>query len=126
MDLLRLRWLEGLVALGLLRTEQAEVAFREVREAFGELGLGYDAALASLDLATVYVLQGRAAEVRQLSEETLTLSKAYGLHEEALAALLALCNAARLDQAGLELVREISGFLRRFQHDPDLRFSPAS
>jgi tetratricopeptide (TPR) repeat protein len=127
MDLLRLRYLEGMVALGLQRTDQAEAAFREVREAFGELGLGYDAAQASLDLATVYILQGRPADVRRVAEETLALSQAYNnTPEEAIAALLVFCKAARLDQAGLELVREVSSFLKKVRNNPELRFSPAS
>ncbi|HYO14491.1 MAG TPA: hypothetical protein VE685_14945, partial [Thermoanaerobaculia bacterium] len=56
MHLLRLRWLEGMVAQGLNRIEQAEAAYREVRDAFLDLGLPYDAALAALDLASVYNL----------------------------------------------------------------------
>src|SRR6185295_6643881 len=111
MHLLRLRWLEGLVAFGLQRIEQAEVAFREVREAFGELGLDYDAALAALDLAGVYIAQGRTHDVRRIAEETLAVFQARNTHQEAMAALLVFSDAARLDRAELELVREVSGFL---------------
>lgn len=123
MYLLRLRWLEGLVALGLQRIEQAEAAFREVRQAFIELDLTYDVALVSLDLAGTYTLQGRMADVRDVAEETLAIFQAHNVHREALAALLVFCSAARLDQAGLELVREVSGFLKRARNNPDLRFS---
>src|SRR5215210_287473 len=73
MNLLKLRWLEGLVAFGLRRIDQAEAAFREVRQAFLELGLEYDVALVSLDLASAYTLQGRSADVRQVAEETLAI-----------------------------------------------------
>jgi tetratricopeptide (TPR) repeat protein len=126
MTLLRLRWVEGLVAFGLRRIEQAEVAFREVRETFNQLGLEYDAALASLDLAGVYAVQERTADLRLLAEETLAVFQAHNTHQEILAALLVFCDAARLDRAGLELVREVSGFLKRARNNPDLRFSPAS
>lgn len=127
MNLLKLRWLEGLVALGLQRIEQAEAAFREVRQAFVELDLAYDVALVSLDLASTYTLQGRSADVRQVAEETVTIFQAHNIHREALAALLVFCHAARMDQAGIELVREVSGFLKRARNNPDLRFShPAS
>ena len=34
MNLLKLRWLEGVVAFGLQRIDQAEAAFREVRDSF--------------------------------------------------------------------------------------------
>jgi hypothetical protein len=42
-----------------------------------------------------------------------------------MAALLVFCSAARLDQAGIELVREVSEFLKRARNNPELRFSPA-
>jgi tetratricopeptide (TPR) repeat protein len=125
MNLLKLRWLEGLVAFGLHRIDQAEAAFREVRQTLVELGLEYDVALVSLDLASAYTLQERTADVRQIAEETLAICQAHGIHQEALAALLAFCNAARLDQAGIELVREVSGFLKRARNNPELRFSPS-
>lgn len=123
MNLLKLRWLEGLVALGLQRIEQAEAAFREVRQAFIELDLSYDVALVSLDLAGTYTLQGRSADVRDVAEETLAIFQAHNIHREALAALLVFCSAARTDQAGLELVREVSGFLKRARNNPELRFA---
>jgi tetratricopeptide (TPR) repeat protein len=121
-NLLKLRWLEGLVAFGLQRIDQAEAAFREVREAFVELGLGYDAALASLDLASVYILQGRSADVSQVAEETLAIFQAHNNHREAIAALLVFSSAARIDRAGIDLVREVSSFLKRARNNPDLRF----
>jgi tetratricopeptide (TPR) repeat protein len=126
MNLLKLRWLEGLVAFGLQRIDQAEAAFREVREAFLELGLGYDAALASLDLVGVYVLQGRTADVSRVAEETLAIFQAHNTHREALAALLVFCSAARLDEAGIDLVREVSSFLKQVRNNPELRFPKPS
>lgn len=122
LNLLRLRWAEGTVALGLQRHEQAAVAFHEVREAFLDLGLDYDAALASLDLTEVYAIQGRTADVRRLAEEMLEVFQSRNIHREALGALAALQQAARLEKAGLVLVREISSFLRRARTRPDLRF----
>jgi tetratricopeptide (TPR) repeat protein len=126
MNLLRLRWLEGRVALGLQRMEQAEVAFREVRGGFQELGHGFDAALASLDLAGVYLRQGRSADLRRIAEETLAVFQAHDTHQQAMAALVALCTAARLDRAEIELVRSVSEFLKRARNNPDLRYSPPS
>jgi tetratricopeptide (TPR) repeat protein len=125
MNLLRLRWLEGLVARGLHRLEQAETAFREVRGAFVELGLEYDAALVSLDLAMVFAQQGRAAEMRRLAEEMLTFFESRQILPEAMAAFLVFCNAARMEQAGLALVQEVAAFLKQARHAPDLRFVPS-
>jgi tetratricopeptide (TPR) repeat protein len=126
MNLLRLRWLEGQVALGLQRLEQAEVAFRETRQGFQELGHVFDAALASLDLASVYIQQGRSGELRHLAEETFAVFEAHHSHQEMLAALLVFREAACMERAELELVRQVSGFLKRARNNPDLRFSSAS
>jgi len=124
MNLLRLRWLEGQVALGLHRLEQAETAFREVRGAFVEMGLEYDVALVSLDLAMVFAQQGRAAEMRRLAEEMLTFFESRQILPEAMAAFLVFCNAARMEQAGLALVQEVAAFLKQARQAPDLRFVP--
>jgi tetratricopeptide (TPR) repeat protein len=126
MNLLKLRWLEGLVALGLQRIDQAEAAFREVREAFIDLDLGYDAALASLDLASVYVLQGRTGDVRRVAEETLAVFQAHHTHRDSLAALLVFHSAARVDQVGIDLIKEVSSFLKRARNNPDLSFYQSS
>lgn len=125
-NLLRLRWLEGLVAFGLNRMEQAEVAFREIREGFMELGLSYEAALAALDLAGVYISRGRSAEVLPLAEETLAIFQAHNRHQGALAALLVFSSAARMNQAGMGLLKEVSSFLKRARNNPDLRFTYTS
>ncbi len=124
MNLLRLRWLEGQVARGLQRLEQAEAAFREVGDAFVELGIEYDAALVSLDLAAVFAQQGRTSEMRQLAQEMLLFFESRQLHREAMAAYLVFCSAAQIEQAGLGLVQEIAAFLKQARHTPDLRFVP--
>jgi tetratricopeptide (TPR) repeat protein len=124
MNLLRLRWLEGQVAQGLNRLEQAEAAYREVREAFVELEIEYDAALVSLDLATVLAQQGRATEMRRLAEEMLVFFESRQILPEAMAAFLVFCNAARMEQAGVALVQEVAAFLKEARHTPDLRFVP--
>jgi tetratricopeptide (TPR) repeat protein len=126
MNLLKLRWLEGLVASGLQRLEQAEAAFREVREGYASLGLDYDAALASIELASLYATQGRTVDVLRVAEETLAIFQSRNTHREALAALLVLCGAARRDRAGSGLVRQVSDFLKRARNNPELRFSPIS
>lgn len=123
LNLLRLRWLEGTVSLGLQRHEQAAAAFRQVREAFLELGLDYDAALASLDLADVYAMQGRTADMRLLANEMLEVFRSRNIHREAIAALSVLQQAAAADRAGHMLVREIGSFLRKSRQHPDLKFT---
>jgi hypothetical protein len=43
-----------------------------------------------------------------------------------MAALLAFCSAARMDQVGLGLVKEVSSFLKKARNNPDLRFTYTS
>lgn len=126
MHLLRLRWVEGMVAQGLNRIEQAEAAYREVRDAFLDLGLPYDAALAALDLASVYNLQGRNSEVCRIAEETLSIFQTNNMHREAIAALSFLCSEARMEEVGSDLVRRISAFLKASRNNPELRFAVSS
>jgi tetratricopeptide (TPR) repeat protein len=121
MNLLRLRWLEGAVALKLGRIEQAGAAFREVRDAYLDLGLQYDAAVVSLDLAGVCALQGRPSEVRRLAEETLAIFQSLEVHCEAMAAFLAFYQAARQEKAEAGLVQEVASFLRGCGSTPALR-----
>lgn len=124
LSLLRLRWLEGGVAVGLGRLEQAEVAFREVRDAYVQLSLDWDTALVSLDLAGVYVRQGRTADVIQLAEEMLAVFGARDIHREALRAFAYLCSAARLEGAGTSLIQEVADFVKEVRTNPALRFMP--
>jgi tetratricopeptide (TPR) repeat protein len=126
LNLLRLRWVEGIVSRGLQRYEQATVAFREVRDAFLELGLDYDAALAALDLAEVYATQGRTADVRRLVDEMLEVFRSRKIHREAMAALSVLQKAASTERAELVLVREVGSFFRQARNQPDLQFTPTS
>lgn len=121
--LIRLRWVEGAVAYGLGRADQAETAYREVRQSFLEQHLDYDAALASLDLAALYAAQGRTAEVRRLAEEMLPVFTSRRIHREALAALIVFRRAAEMEEAGLELVRSVADFLNRARANPELRFA---
>ena len=121
--LTRLRWVEGTVAYGLGRADQAEAAYREAREGFLEQHLDYDAALVSLDLAALYAAQGRAAQVRRLAEEMLPVFTSRRIHREALAALIVFRRAAEMEEAGLELVRSVADFLNRARANPELRFA---
>jgi hypothetical protein len=87
LDLTRVLWLEGRVAAGLERREEALPALEQVRRYFTTEQIAYDAALASLEVAVLYLEAGRTGEVRTLAEEMLWIFKAQGVHREALAAL---------------------------------------
>ncbi len=113
LDLVRLRWLEGRIALGAERVEEAATAFAEVRREFVERGVAYDAALVSLDLASTHARLGRVAEMRQLAEEMVTIFQSRDLQREAMAALIVLQKASHMEGASVELLDELSAMLRR-------------
>ena len=122
MNLLRLRWLEGKILQGLERFDEAEAAFLAVRGGFIEEAIGYDAALVSLDLATIYAAKGRVGELRRLAEEMLPIFESRDLHREALAALILFRKAAEAEQVTLGLAREIASYLEKARNNPNLKF----
>jgi tetratricopeptide (TPR) repeat protein len=122
LDLVRLRWAEGLIADGLGDFAGAERALLEARKEFVDRGIGYDAAMVSLDLAAVYLRRDRTEETKRLAAEMLPIFEAHDLHREALAALLMFQSATEKETVTLGLVREIGLYLDRARSRPRLRF----
>ncbi len=120
---LRLQWLEGRIAAGMGRLDEAESRLREVRQRFVEQGLGYDASMVTLDLAAIYLQEeGRGAEIRKLAAEMLPIFLSQDVHRQALAALAAFQHAAEMDRATPRLVQETTAYLLRARRNPGLRF----
>jgi tetratricopeptide (TPR) repeat protein len=113
LDRVRLRWAEGSLAAGRGRREEAEAIFREVQTSFLELGMGYDAALVSLDLAALFAEEGRTAELRQLAVEMIPVFESREVHREAMAALFMFQQACEEERLTAALARQISAFLKR-------------
>lgn len=120
----RRKWLKGKISLGLGRIAQAERLLLAARDGFIDDGIPYDAALVSLDLAILYTREGRTDGLRRLAQETFPIFSSLQIHREALAALSFLQNALKAERATLELVSKVADFLRRAQHNPELRFEP--
>ncbi len=121
LDLVRTRWLAGWVAAGLGRREEAVAALEQVSRDFTTREIPYDAALATLELAELYLREGRTAEVRRLALSLAWIFKAEGVHREALAALRLFCDAAEKEAATAELARRVADYLYRAQRNPDLQ-----
>lgn len=119
---LRRLWLEAKIARGLGELEDSEQAFLAVRDGFMGQGVGFDAALASLDLAVLFLDQGRTTEVRRLAEEMVPIFEAQDVHREALAALALFQEAARRERITVAFVTELFKFLEAARMDPELRF----
>jgi len=118
----RRTWLEGRIALGQGRPDEAEAALRAAKESFLAQGIGYEAAMVTLDLASLYLQQGRSAEVKSLAREMLPLFVAQDVHRHAASALAAFQQAVELDRVTPRLAREVAAYLMRARRNPDLQF----
>ncbi|MFY9823603.1 MAG: hypothetical protein WAM82_19630 [Thermoanaerobaculia bacterium] len=123
---LRLAWLSGRIAARLDYLAEAERTLTEVRQCFLAEGHGYDASLVTLDLAQLYLRQGRTAEVRELAAGMISVFLSQDVHRQAAAALAVFQRAAELDNATPFLLEEIAAYLRRARRNPRLRFAGAA
>ncbi|HEY2739993.1 MAG TPA: tetratricopeptide repeat protein [Thermoanaerobaculia bacterium] len=124
LDLLRCRWLQGTILAGQGNLAEAVADLEAVAGELVALVIAFDAAQACLDLAELYLRQGRTAEVKRLAGQIVAVFKAQGVHREALAAVILFQEAAEQERATVELARKLSEYLRRAQHNPDLHFEP--
>lgn len=115
---LRLTWLQGKIAAGLGEAREAERLFRETRDGFLRQGIGYDAAMSSLDLTLLYLREGRMAEVQRLAEEMVAAFESQEVHREALAALRLFQEAARREEITESVVRDLFTYLASARSDP--------
>jgi hypothetical protein len=111
LDWLRIIWLEGMIALEVGQFMEAERCLLEARDGFSAEGIGYDAALVCLDLATLYLRQGRTAETRRLATEMLPIFRSRDIHREALAALVLFRQALELEQVTASMIAELRSYL---------------
>src|SRR5436305_5515691 len=119
----RRNWVAGKIARGLGQSAAAEDLFLAARRGFLEEGIAYGTALVSLDLAALYEVQGRTAEVKRLAAETVPVFSSRQIHREAMMALTYWQRAVEAEQGGLELVASLAAYLRRARYDPSLRFT---
>jgi tetratricopeptide (TPR) repeat protein len=117
--LIRLRWMEGKLYRDLGRLHEAESAFREVREDFIRQGIGLDAALASLDLAMVFLERGETGELKRLAAEMIAVFESREDHQRAMAAFLLFQKAAEAEQVTLVLLQEVASSLEQVQRSAE-------
>ncbi|MFL6236556.1 MAG: tetratricopeptide repeat protein [Thermoanaerobaculia bacterium] len=120
----RRRWVEGKIARGLGRAQEAEACFTAAREGFIADGRVLEAASAALELATLYAGQGRTAEMVRMAEEALPIFAARQSHPGALAALSFLHRIAADERASLDAAIRVMAYLKRLCNDPSLPFQP--
>ena len=107
LDLVRVAWLHGRIGAGLGRTREAATAFEQVRREFTARTMAYDVALVTLELAELYLAEGRTREVRALAEEMMWVFRSQGIQREALVALKLFFDAALSEAATVEMARRV-------------------
>ena len=123
---LRVAWVEGKIARGLGQLDEAESHFLVSRHGFLKHEIAFDAALVSLELASLYLETGRTAEVQELAAEMVAVFNRLEIHREATSALVLFQEAAALNRVNLGFVRKLSTYLVRAQRDPSYPFEVAS
>lgn len=122
---LKLLWLEGQIRYGLSELGIAESVFLEVKKRFEEEGLGFAAALASLDVAMVWMRQGRMAEAEKIVLKAAGVFAALNVQREVLAAVALLEEAFRTRRATTLLVERTAALLRDWQNRSEARLEPS-
>lgn len=115
---IKLRATSGEIFAGLGQLDRAEMAFRTAKAEFEDLGLIYVAGITGIDLAAVWMRQGRAAEVKELAEKLADDFLQLNIKREALAAVLVLREACRKDRVTVEGIAKIAAYLRELDRRP--------
>jgi tetratricopeptide (TPR) repeat protein len=121
LDLLRVVWLEGVVASGLGHYDEAESRLDQVRRDLAHRGIAYDCALVTLELAVVLLAANRGEEVCSLAGHLVWIFRSQEVHGNALAALRLFHEAAQNQKVTIDFTRRVLRFLYRAQHNPELR-----
>jgi transcriptional regulator with XRE-family HTH domain len=124
LDQLRLQWLRGRIAAGRGRLPDAAAFFAGVRDAFERLGIAYDTALVSVELAAVYLEEGRTPEVKALARQLAAAFSAQQVPAEVARALRLFVAAVQQETATAELARQLAAYLYRARGDASLSFRP--
>lgn len=119
---LRLRWMQARISAGLAEWESAAQTLIEVKDGFEEEGMGFAAALASLELALVWMRQGYHSLAEELALETVEVFVTLRIRREAFGALMILKDAIEKQTATVSLLEDVVEHLRRSDVNPDGRF----
>ena len=113
LDLLRLRWIEAKISRGQGRLREAEESFRQVQGEFLARGMGYDAALVSLDLAILFAQEHRTEDLKRLAAQILQVFESRDVHREAVATLILFQSACEEERLSADLATQLATVLQR-------------
>jgi len=114
LDLLRVLWLSGRLAAAQGRRPEALTAIDEAARRFAERSLGFDAALAVLDLAALLLEEGQAREAARRVAEVHPAFQVRNIAREELASLLLFLRALEAEAATAALARAAAEAWRLF------------
>jgi tetratricopeptide (TPR) repeat protein len=123
-NLLKRLWLQGRIDASVGQLDRAALRLAEAQRGLDEAELGYQAALAALDLTEVWLRQGKSKMAAGLVEQAAETFLALGIDREAMGALHLLQQAFEREVATLAVVQRTIAFFRRFENDPAARFEP--
>lgn len=107
------RWLEGRIDLGMGDLETAEARLASVRDALAAAGQGIHAALAGLDLAQVYLRQGRLAELEEIASGLVSAFGARRVEQSEIAALILFQQAVVAARVTPAVIRRLRASLEQ-------------
>lgn len=99
-------------------------ALWELRDAFLDRGMGFDAVLVTLDLASDYLREGRVADIRRMLDESVPRFEERGIQPYAVDALRFLRDAVQSGEPPLtpDLLTRTASLLQRVRNDPQHRW----
>ncbi len=112
-DQCRANWCEGIIHQGLGEFGAAVKCYARAKKAFLSLDLWYDAAIVTLELASLLLEHGKTAEVKQLALDTHKLFEIQDVDREALAALELFREAATQEALSIEMLQRIEADFRQ-------------
>ncbi len=118
LSLIRILWLEARLAAGQGRPEEAIAGLTRVWQDFLDHNLPYDAALAALDLAVLWLEASHTAEVCKLAVTMEGVFRAKRIDREALAALQLFFEAAKQESVSIGLAKQVIGEIKKHSASP--------
>jgi hypothetical protein len=99
---------------------EAELALWELRDAFLERGLAFDAIFVCLDLAVAFLRAGREDDLRRMVRDSIPLFEQHGADPYVIDALCFLDDEEKRQgrPITLDLLRSMAKFLEEAHHDP--------
>ncbi len=119
---LQFAWLKARIAAGRGRRQEARTGLETLRAAYAAQKRAHEVELVSLELAIIYLDDGRLGEVCAMANSISCILGSERIHREALAALRLFCEASGIEGGARAQVQRLRAHLDRARQDPRLIF----